>query len=330
MKHTRGPLSTLPDIGSAMKTVRTKRELAALFHRLGLHPTRRLGQNFLVDHNLLEALVRAGSVGPRDLVLDIGCGTGLLAGHLADAAARVIGVEVDRRLLAICSRYLEDRPNVELLGCDVLASKHTLSPTFLAAVNRALAAGGIEALRVVSNLPYSVASLIVPNLLESALPVATMVVTVQREVALRMAATPGSRDYGALSVLVQAHARATVLRAVPPSVFWPRPKVQSAMLRLVPEPERLEAVRDYRRLATVVRAAFGHRRKTLVNSMAASRRLGERPAIRAALAACGIDPGGRAEQVSREQYIELANALSAEPGPTPDGKSGRLEGWRNG
>ena len=298
MDTDRHPLSKPADIGAAMKAVRTKRELAALFRYLGMHPTKRLGQSFLVDHNLLEYLVRAGQVGPRDLVLDIGCGTGLLSGHLADAAAKVIGVEVDRRLFAICSRYLEDRPNVELLQCDALASKHKLSPTFLDAVNAALGSGAFEALRVVSNLPYCVASLIVPNLLESALPLAMMVVTVQREVGLRMAAEPGSSDYGALSVVVQAHARATVLRGVAPSVFWPRPAVQSAILRLVPVREPLEAIRDYALFTTVVRSAFGHRRKTLVNSMAASHKLGEREAIAAALNACAIEPGGRAEQVS--------------------------------
>lgn len=298
------------DVADAMRHVRTQRQLAELFRYFGLRPTKKLGQNFLVDHNLLDFMIRAAELGPNDLALDIGSGTGLLTAHLADAAAKVLAIEKDRRLHAISVRYLEERPNVELLLGDALESKHALSALLLDAVRRELADASYAAFRVVANLPYSTASLIVPNLLEAGLPIARIVVTVQKEVAERMAAAPGTSAYGSLSVIVQAHARARVLRDVPPTVFWPRPKVTSAILRLDPEPARLEPIANYTTFAAVVRAAFRHRRKTLLNSLVASHTFGDRHAVEAALAPCDIEPSHRAEDVSREQYIALANALS--------------------
>ncbi len=295
-----------------MAGVRTKRDIEALFRYLGIRASRRLGQNFLIDQNLLAAMVRDAQVGARDLVLDVGCGTGLLTAHLAGAAGHVIGVEVDRRLFAICSRFVGERPNVELLQCDVLASKHAMEPRVLDAVRHAWATGRFEAFRVVSNLPYSVASLVVPNVLETDLPLTLMVVTVQKEVADRMAAAPGSKDYGALSVVVQAHASVTIARSVPPSVFWPRPQVDSAIVRVVPEPERRAGIADYGAFTSLVRGAFGHRRKRLANALATSHVVTGKEAASALLAACGIEATARAEHVSLDGYIALANALARE------------------
>ena len=295
-----------------MRAVRTKRQLADLLHYLRIRPSKSLGQNFLVDHNLLDFIVRAGEVGPEDLVLDIGCGTGLLTAHLADAAGHVIGIELHRGLFAVCSRYLEGRGNVMLLCGDALASKHTLSPALLQATQDAWATGRYKALRVVSNPPFSAASLIVPNLLESGLPIAVLVVTLQKEVGERMAASPGSADYGALSLIVQAQAAVEVLRAVPPEVFWPRPKVTSSIVRLVPDAGRKAAIRDFAAFREAVRAAFAHRRKTLANSLAAGHLLpgGVGPVLNA----CGIVPAARAQDVGLAQYILLANHLSESRG----------------
>jgi len=309
--HVLGPQM---EIAEAMRNVRTKRQLAALFRYLGIRPKKGLGQNFLVDHNLLDFLVRTAEVGPEDLALDIGCGTGLLTAHLADAAGKVIGIEVDRALLAICSRYLEGRSNVELLRGDALASKHELAPPLVEAVEREWASGRYRALRVVANLPYSVATLIVPNLLESDLPIAAIVLTLQKEVADRMAARPGASDYGSLSLIVQAHAAVELVRRVPAAVFWPRPKVESAIVRLVPEPERRAAIQDYETFARVVRGGFTHRRKTLANALSGSGVAGQGTTPGAVLARCGIEPGARAEHVGLEQYIKLANALTSGAG----------------
>ena len=299
------------DIAHAMANVRTKRDIEAVLRYFGIRASRRLGQNFLVDHNLLAFMVRQAAVCPDDLVLDIGCGTGLLTAHLADAAGKVVGVELDRRLFAICSRYLEGRPIVELLQGVALASKQAMSPLVLDAVERAWRTGRYASLRVVSNLPYSVASLVVPNLLEAGLDLALMLVTVQREVGERLAAAAGSKGYGALSVVVQAHAAVGIVRAVPPSVFWPRPRVASALVRVVPEPARRARIVDYGAFASLVRGAFCHRRKRLANALTTSHVVGDRAAAAALLARGGIEPTARAEQVSVEQYIALANALAA-------------------
>jgi 16S rRNA (adenine1518-N6/adenine1519-N6)-dimethyltransferase len=303
-----------PDVAEAMRNVRTKRELAALFRHLGIHARKSLGQNFLVDHNLLEFMVRAAEVGPRDLTLDIGCGTGLLTAHLAEAGAKVIGIEVDRGLFAICSRYLEERRNVELVRGDALESKSRLSPVLVEAVSREWATGRYNAFRVISNLPYSVASLLVPDLLEADLPIATMIATVQREVAERMAASPGSDHYGALSLIVQAHACVDVLRRVPPDVFWPRPRVESAIVRMLPDPERRDAIQDYGLFKAIVRAAFSHRRKRLENALWTSGVLSDRTVLGTALAQCGIAPMARAEHVGLADYAALSNALAAHQG----------------
>ncbi|NQT50414.1 ribosomal RNA small subunit methyltransferase A [bacterium] len=298
-------------IVTMLRQAQTKRQLVEVFRYFGLRPTKKLGQNFLVDRNLLDFLCRAAEVGPGDAVLDVGSGTGLLTAHLADAAARVVGIEKDRHLYGIASRYLEDKPNVTLICADALASKHALSGELLDGVQAALDAG-CDAFRVVSNLPYSVASLIIPNLLEARLPIAVLVVTVQKEVAERFAARPGQSDYGSLSVIAQTHGTVRVLRDVPPDVFWPKPKVVSAILRIDPEPALLASVTDYATFAALVRAAFLHRRKTLLNSLASSHEFGDRGAITSLLEHCGLDATGRAERFTPEQYVALANALAAQ------------------
>lgn len=296
-----------PSIGEAMREVRTKSQLAKLLAYLHIRPSKSLGQNFLVDHNLLEAIVREAEVGRNDLVLDIGCGTGLLTAHLADAAGHVIGIELHRGLFAVCSRYLEGRENVTLLCGDALASKHALSPALLDATRTALATGRFTGLRVVSNLPYCVASLLIPNLLESGLPIAVMVVTVQKEVGQRLAAAQDSPDFGALSLLVQVHGRVEVLRWVPPEVFWPRPKVASCIVRVRPGPGPKDRLKDLGAFRALVRAAFAHRRKTLANSLAASKLVADPAAL---LAICGIAPNARAQDLPLEDYVRLANELA--------------------
>ncbi|MFW6161984.1 MAG: 16S rRNA (adenine(1518)-N(6)/adenine(1519)-N(6))-dimethyltransferase RsmA [Planctomycetota bacterium] len=298
------------DIAEAMATVRTKRDIEAIFRYFGLRASKRLGQNFLVDHNLLDLMVREAQVSARDLALDIGSGTGMLTAHLADAAGKVLGFEVDRRLFAIASRFLGDRANVALIQGDVLASKHALAPRLTEAVADEWRTGRYEGLKVVSNLPYSIASLVVPNLLESDLPVALMLVTVQREVAERLAAEPGRKAYGSPSVVVQAHAAVEIVRRVPPSVFWPRPKVDSAIVRVTPQPERLASLRDYDLFLALVRSAFAHRRKTLANALKGCEALTDKAAAEALLTRCGVEPTSRAESLRPGQFIALANALA--------------------
>jgi len=296
-------------IAESLRNVRTKRQLEALFNYLGLRARKKLGQNFLVDHNMLRFMVRSAEVCGDDLVLDIGCGTGLLSGHLAEAAGKVIGIEVDKGLFAVCSRYLEDRPNVTLIHGDVLAGKHRLSEQFLEAVEQEWRSGRYKALKVVSNLPFSIASLVVPNLLESRLPLSLLVVTVQKEVAERMVAGPGSRQYAWLSIVVRVHADAEILRRMPPQVFWPRPEVTSALVRLAPRRDVRARVADYECFASLVRAAFSHRRKQVGKALSSWPGLkGED--VGEVLRACGITPRDRAEHVSVESYIELANYLA--------------------
>ena len=277
--------------------------LKRLLAERGLTLKKRWGQHFCLDQNLLDFIVRTAEPGPGDVVLEIGPGLGHLTRVLSPACGRVVAVEIDRGLAAVLRERLADLRNVTLVESDVLAAGERLNPKVIDAVQSALAASPGAGLLVVSNLPYAVAATAILALLESGLPIARMVVMMQKEVAERLAASPGDPAYGLTSVLAQAKAGVHVRRRVPPEVFWPRPRVPSAIAVITPGAAPLEG-EDYLRLKRVAKAVFVHRRKTVAASI---RLLGEagKP-LTARLEACKLDPGTRVDELGLDAFRCLA------------------------
>jgi 16S rRNA (adenine1518-N6/adenine1519-N6)-dimethyltransferase len=233
-----------------------------------LRPATGLGQHFLIDGNLLRLMVEEAAVVAGDLVLEVGCGTGSLTQLLAARAGHVIAVEVDERLLDIAREALRGCPNVTFWQGDVLARKHALAPQLADLISQQLGEHPDRCFKMVSDLPYQVATPVIMNLLESELAPELMLVTVQRELAEKLTAQPGTRPYGAVTVKVAVRAEAKVLRLLRPSVFWPRPAVESAFVRLRRREEPLVSPTEYPGFARLVDTLFRHRRKTLGRGLA--------------------------------------------------------------
>ena len=287
--------------------MQTKREIQRLLASAGGSPNKHLGQHFLIDLNLMRLLVDSADITANDVVLEVGCGTGSLTEALAERAGRVIAVELDRRIAKIAHRRLAKADTVEIVNADVLESKSTISP----AVTQALACARKNCpgrTMLVANLPYNAASPVVVNLVAGPVTVDAIYVTVQKEVADRMVAEAGSRDYGVLSILLAATGEASLLRVVKPSVFWPRPQVDSAMVAFVRDDEKSGRIRDMAVLAEVVKLFMGHRRKTVWSCVKLGRgRLAEIANWPEILEKCSIGAAGRPEQLRPEQYIAIAN-----------------------
>ena len=272
----------------------------ALLQRHGLEARKSLGQNFLVPGPFAERIVRIAGVKRGETVVEIGPGLGALTGALVDAGARVVAVDLDEAMVRVLRETFAGNDAVEIVHGD--ARELELAPI------AARAEGG--KVRVVGNLPYYASSPLMRRTIEQRAYARTATFTLQREVADRIAAPPGSKTYGALSVIVGLHADATVPARLPPGAFHPRPGVESAVLHLVFRERPRAEVADERLFEKVVFSAFGHRRKTIQNSMRDSTELPLEPgAIAKALSAAGIDPQRRAETVSVEEFARLANAV---------------------
>jgi 16S rRNA (adenine1518-N6/adenine1519-N6)-dimethyltransferase len=255
----------------------------------GIRPNRDLGQNFLIDSNLLEVISRAAEVGEEDVVLEVGGGLGVLSEHLAERAGHVHVVELDRRLEAALRDATDPHANITLHLADaVKLDLATLQP---------------PPTKVVANLPYGVAATVILRTIELLPAVTTWVAMVQREVGERLAAAPSTSAYGAPSVLAQLACDVKVIRPVSRSVFFPVPNVDSVLVRLL---RRGEA--PPRELRELVQQGFAHRRKALARSI--SLKGGDRDAIRAALQAIGLPADARAEALSPTQWRELHARLS--------------------
>jgi len=275
--------------------------LKRLFAEVGFSIDTSRGQNFLVDLNLVDLVVREAGIGPRDVVVEVGCGTGVLTERLAAAAARVVTAEIDPRLAQLARDRLVDAANVEIVEGDVLASKHRLAPAFLAALEAARGACPDGATRLVANLPYCVATPVISNLLALPEPFTAATVTVQLEMAERMTAAAGTSSYNALSVWVGAQCRGEIVRVVPPTSFWPRPGVESAIVRIDLDPARRALLDDRTRFHRFVRDVFCHRRKVLrglLLGLAGGRRTAAaRGLVEALYAALGLPADVRAEEL---------------------------------
>lgn len=261
--------------------------------RHGIRPSKALGQNFLVDPNTIRRIVRLAEVKPGDRVVEVGAGLGTLTAALAEKAERVIAIEFDRALLPALREAVEVFPKVEIVRADVM--RLDFAPLLKGA-----------GWRFISNLPYNLATPLLARLLEEVPEIEDFVVMVQREVGERLVSPPGSRQYGAVSVLVSYFCEGRTLGRVPPTVFWPKPKVDSVLIRLARRPSPVDVpVED---LMRVVRGAFSQRRKRVRNALAASLEMS--PAdVERVLAAAGVEPGARAEALAIGDFARIAKAL---------------------
>ena len=271
-------------------------DLRAALEAAGFRPSRRLGQNFLVDENMVRAIARDARVGPGDRVLEVGPGLGFLTLALAQAGASVTAVEIDERLLAFARTLLAGH-SVRWIHADALAGKHELAPELVAA----LPASGPW--HLVSNLPYSIAAPLVALATDLANPPASITVLVQKEVAERFVARPGTADWGPLSIRLQLDYRPEVVRAVPAGLFWPRPEVESAVVRMEARAPRSDDA-ERRALTALAARLFQRRRQAIARVLGEI--AGDKARARAALEELGIDPRARAEDLDLATLRALA------------------------
>jgi 16S rRNA (adenine1518-N6/adenine1519-N6)-dimethyltransferase len=284
--------------------------LRNLLERHGLRPKNKLGQNFLIDLNLLDLIVRTAELTRDDLALEVGSGTGSLTTRLAQEAGAVLSVEIDPHFYELGRAVTAGLPNVVLVHADILKNKNELNPDVLAALDELQQRSGCKRLKLVANLPYVVATPVITNLLLNDRPVERMVVTVQQEIAERLTARPGTSAYGALSVLVQSLADVEIVRRLGPSVFWPRPQVASAIVLLRPSAAKRAHVGDVQRFRHFLRDLYVHRRKNLRGALTGwpgGRR--DKAEVDRKLTELGLEGTTRAEDLDLEQHLRLCEAF---------------------
>lgn len=258
---------------------------------------KRFGQNFLIDGHVIEKILRAAEITKDDVVLEIGPGIGTMTQYLAEAAGEVFAVEIDKNLLPILAETLAEYDNVTVVNEDILK------------VDIAALTGG-RPVKVVANLPYYITTPIIMGLFENHVPVDSITVMVQKEVADRMQTGPGSKDYGALSLAVQYYAEPYIVANVPPNCFMPRPKVGSAVIRLTRHEVMPVETKDEKLMFSIIRASFNQRRKTLANGLKNSELLHfSKEEIEAAITACGWPLTIRGEALNLQEFARLTDEL---------------------
>jgi 16S rRNA (adenine1518-N6/adenine1519-N6)-dimethyltransferase len=280
--------------------------LRNLFAERGIQLKNKLGQNFLIDLNLLDLLLRSAELTRDDLVLEVGSGTGSLTVQLVEQAGAVVSVEIDSAFAALTDEAVTQRDRIALLHADVLKNKNELNPDVLRALVDLGQRCGTQRLKLVANLPYVVAVPVLTNLLLGDLTFERMVATVQWEIAERLLASPSSKDYGALAVLVQSLADVELIRRLPPKVFWPRPLVDSAIVCIRPNADKRRQVGDPARFRAFLRDLYVHRRKNLRGALAAlPNGRWSKSEVDAQLNELGLDGSLRAETLDVEQHLRL-------------------------
>lgn len=297
--------------------------LSYLAHRLesvGIKPKTRFGQNFLIDINLVELIAKSAQLTKRDVVLEVGTGLGSLTKFLAESAAHVVTVEIDRHVAPLAREEFEHLDNVTLLELDALKNKHQFDPLVLETLREKLAAVPGGKLKLVANLPYNVATPIISNFLDVDPWPVRIVATIQKELAERIVARPRSKDYGALSIWIQAQAKAEIVRLMSPKVFWPRPKVDSAIVDIRPQKVLRDRIGDTEFFHQLVRSIFLHRRKFLRSALiSALKDQLDKAAVDELMEELKLSADSRAEQLSVEDMIELAQAAQRRlSGSQPD------------
>ena len=300
--------TALPPVPSQRQTLTY---LLGVFADHGLAAKTKLGQNFLIDLNLLELIVRAAELDSSDAVLEVGTGTGSLTAQLALRSGAVCTVEIDTGLAPVARQIVGESHNVRFVHADCLAKKSELNPEMLAAWDEVAAKHRCTRRKLVANLPYSIATPLVSNLLVAGIPIERMVVMVQWEIAERMSASPGTKDYNALSVLVQSVADVSTVRKVPPSSFYPAPKVESAIVMIKPNAEKRAKVGEVLKFRVFLRDLYVHRRKNLRQALSGwPTGARDKKDVDAKLAELGIDGTLRSEALDLEQHLRLSRAFA--------------------
>lgn len=283
-----------PYLGNPQETIAVLNKYQFTFQK-------KFGQNFLIDTHVLEKIISAAGITEEDFVLEIGPGIGTMTQYLASAAREVCAVEIDKSLIPILEDTLKDYDNVTVINQDILKVD-------IAELAREKNQG--KPIKVVANLPYYITTPIIMGLFESHVPVESITVMVQKEVADRMQVGPGTKDYGALSLAVQYYAEPYIVANVPPNCFMPRPKVGSAVIRLTRHKEPPVRVKDEKLLFGIIRASFNQRRKTLANGLKNYDGLPfTKEEIEEAISQCGFSPSVRGEALSLKEFAMLADVL---------------------
>lgn len=284
-----------------MANLGNPQETIAVLQRYGFNFQKKYGQNFLIDTHVLDKIIGAAQIGPDDFVLEIGPGIGTMTQYLAEAAREVVAVEIDTKLIPILQDTLKEYDNVTVLNEDIL--KVDIRKI-------AEEKNGGKPIKVVANLPYYITTPIIMGLFESEVPLDSITVMVQKEVADRMQVGPGTKDYGALSLAVQYYAEPYIVANVPPNCFIPRPAVGSAVIRLTRYQEKPVKVKDASFMFKIIRASFNQRRKTLQNGLynSSELRIPKEKTV-AALEEMGLTPTIRGEKLSLEEFAQLSDIL---------------------
>ena len=287
---------TAPYLGNPKRTIEVLQKYDFVFQK-------KFGQNFLIDTHVLDKIISAAEITKEDFVLEIGPGIGTMTQYLACAAREVVAVEIDKALIPILEDTLQDYSNVTVLNEDILkvdikklADEHNNG----------------KPIKVVANLPYYITTPIIMGLFEGDVPIESITVMVQKEVADRMQVGPGTKEYGALSLAVQYYAEPYIVANVPPNCFMPRPKVGSAVIRLTKHAEPPVEVSDTKLMFRIIRASFNQRRKTLANGLNNSPELSfGKEEIQRAIKACGFPEGIRGEALTLEEFAVLTNEFKS-------------------
>lgn len=290
----------MPTLGIPKNTIEIIQKYEFMFQK-------KFGQNFLIDTHVLEKIIAAAAVTKDDMVLEIGPGIGTMTQYLAEAAGRVVAVEIDRNLIPILEETLSGYDNVTIINADILKSDiRRLAEQY----------NGGRPIKVTANLPYYITTPIIMGLFESDILLDNITVMVQKEVAERMQAGPGSKNYGALSLAVRYYAEPYIVANVPPNCFIPRPRVGSAVIRLTRHQTPPVAVKDPALMFRLIRASFNQRRKTLLNGLNNSPDLSfSKNQIAAAIDYLELPPMVRGEALTLEQFARLADYFTEQGGP---------------
>ena len=284
-----------PTLGNPQNTI-------AVLQKYNFSFQKKFGQNFLIDTHVLDKIIRSAEITKEDMVVEIGPGIGTMTQYLACAAGKVAAIEIDKALIPILEDTLEGYENVQVINDDVLK---------VDIAKLAKEENGGRPIKVVANLPYYITTPIIMGLFENHVPLKSITVMVQKEVADRMQVGPGTKDYGALSLAVQYYAKTKIVANVPPNCFMPRPKVGSAVIRLERYEKPPVEVKNEKLMFRIIRASFNQRRKTLVNGLKNSQEIPfSKEQIEQALGMCGLSLSVRGEALTLAQFAQLANAFT--------------------